>query len=192
MYLIVGLGNPGNEYKYTRHNIGFETINKIAYDFKIDVNTKKHKGLLGRGIINGNDTILLKPTTYMNLSGESIISVINFYKIPLDNIIIIYDDITLDVGHIKIKKQGSAGGHNGIKNIIQHLKTDEFNRIKIGVGKKPPHMVLKDYVLTNFLSEEREDIIKGITLASDAASMFVNEKIIDIIMNEFNRRIKDE
>lgn len=191
MHLIVGLGNPENEYKYTRHNIGFETINKLAYDFKIDVKQKKHKGLIGKGNINGKETILLKPMTYMNLSGESIISVINFYKISLDNTIIIYDDITLDVGQIKIKKQGSAGGHNGIKNIISHLKTDEFNRIKIGIGKKPPHILLKDYVLTGFLSEEKDEIVHGITLASDAATMFVNEKM-DIVMNEYNRRIKNE
>lgn len=191
MHLIVGLGNPEKDYRYTRHNIGFETINKIAYDNKIDITKKKHKGLFGRGMINGQDTILLKPMTYMNLSGESVITTINFYKIPLENMIIIYDDITLDVGQIKIKKQGSAGGHNGIKNIIGHLKTDEFNRIKVGIGKKPPHMVLSNYVLTGFLPEEKDDIVKGITLAGDAASMFVNEKM-DLVMNEFNRRIKDE
>lgn len=191
MHLIIGLGNPEKEYRYTRHNIGFETINKIAYDFKIDITKKKHKGLFGRGIINGKDTILLKPMTYMNLSGESVIQVINFYKIPLENVIIIYDDITLDVGQIKIKKQGSAGGHNGIKNIISHIKTNEFNRIKVGIGKKPPHMVLKDYVLTGFLPEEKDEIIKGITLASDAAVMFLQSKM-DLVMNEFNRRIKDE
>ncbi|MFV0503707.1 MAG: aminoacyl-tRNA hydrolase [Lachnospirales bacterium] len=187
MYLIIGLGNPEKYYKNTRHNIGFETINKISYDYNIAVTAKKHKALIGKGVINKEPVILAKPQTYMNLSGESVKNIIDYYNIPPENLIVIYDDITLDVGIIKVKKLGSAGGHNGVKNIIEHLKTSEFARVKIGIGSKPSHMVLKDYVLTKFLPEEHEEMVRGITLASEASTLFLKYNI-DIVMNKFNTR----
>ena len=154
MFLIVGLGNPGKEYDGTRHNIGFEVINFIANKYNIDVNRSKFKGVIGEGFIGNEKVILLKPTTYMNLSGESIREVINFYKIDDSGIIIIYDDISLEVGKLRIREKGSAGGHNGIKSIIAHLGGDVFPRIKIGVGQ--PKGDLVSHVLGRFNKEEEE------------------------------------
>ena len=137
MKLIVGLGNPGKEYSGTRHNVGFAVIDELSNEYSIDVSKGKFKGVYGEGRINNERVILLKPLTYMNLSGESIKAVSDFYKIPVEDIIVIYDDISLPVGGLRIREKGSAGGHNGIKSIIAHLKTDEFPRIKVGVGSKP-------------------------------------------------------
>ena len=148
MYLIAGLGNPSKTYEGTRHNVGFSMIDVIGNKFDIDVTTKKHKALVGRGVIDGMRVILAKPQTYMNLSGESIREIADFYKIEPENIIIIYDDISLDVGQLRIRKKGSAGGHNGVKNIIAHLGTQEFPRIKVGIGNKPEGWDLADYVLS--------------------------------------------
>ena len=156
MYLIAGLGNPSRTYEGTRHNIGFTMIDAIGNKFGIDVTTKKHKALVGRGIIDGMRVILAKPQTYMNLSGESIREIADFYKIEPENIIIIYDDISLDVGQLRIRKKGSAGGHNGIKNIIAHLGTQEFPRIKVGIGNKPEGWDLADYVLSKYSKAEQE------------------------------------
>lgn len=134
MFLIVGLGNPGREYENTRHNIGFAAIDIIAEKYNIDVNRTKFKGEYGEGFINGNKVILLKPYTFMNLSGESVREAIDFYKLTEEEVLIIYDDISLEVGRLRIREKGSAGGHNGIKSIINHIGTDVFTRIKIGVG----------------------------------------------------------
>ena len=150
MYLIAGLGNPSKTYEGTRHNIGFTMIDAIGEKYDIDVTTKKHKAFVGRGIIDGMRVILAKPQTYMNLSGESVREIADFYKIEPENIIIIYDDISLDVGQLRIRKKGSAGGHNGIKNIIAHLGTQEFPRIKVGIGNKPEGWDLADYVLSKY------------------------------------------
>ena len=156
MYLIAGLGNPTKTYEGTRHNVGFDMIDVLGNKFGIDVTTKKHKALVGRGIIEGMRVILAKPQTYMNLSGESIREIADFYKIEPENIIIIYDDISLDVGRLRIRKKGSAGGHNGIKNIIAHLGTQEFPRIKVGIGEKPEGWDLADYVLSKYSKEEQK------------------------------------
>ena len=135
MFIIVGLGNPGREYAHTRHNVGFDTIDVLADKYHIDVDTKKHKALIGKGIIEGQKVILVKPQTYMNLSGESVREVLDYYKVDeTSELIVIYDDISLNPGQLRIRLKGSAGGHNGIKNIIQHLGGSEFLRIKIGVG----------------------------------------------------------
>ena len=142
MYIIAGLGNPTREYEKTRHNVGFDTIDVLADKLNTSVDEKKFKGLYGRGIIAGEKVILLKPQTFMNLSGESVREAADFYKVDPEHIIVIYDDISLDVGQLRIRKKGSAGGHNGIKNIIAHLGTQEFPRIKVGVGDKPPRMDL--------------------------------------------------
>lgn len=189
MYLIVGLGNPGVAYKGTRHNIGFEVIDKLTFDYNININKVKHKAHIGEGQINGEKIIFAKPQTYMNLSGESISAIINFYKLPIENVIILYDEIAIDVGEIRLKEKGSAGGHNGIKSIIQHLDTDEFLRVRIGIGERPKHMVLADYVLSGFFREEYEKMVEGITKAGEAIECVVKESRI-AAMNKYNVRKK--
>ncbi len=175
MYLIVGLGNYGAKYNMTRHNIGFEVVDKFAYDHKIDISKKKHKGLIGEGVVCGKKVIVVKPQTYMNLSGECVSEVMKFYKIPLENLVVIYDDYQIDIGKIMMKPKGSAGGQNGIKNIIQHLGTEEIQRIKVGIGNKPPKMVLADYVLSKFLKEEIPYFEDGVTRATEAIETFLQE-----------------
>lgn len=185
MYLIAGLGNPTREYEKTRHNVGFDTIDVLADRINTDVAERKFKGLYGKGMLGGEKVILLKPQTFMNLSGESVRAAADFYKIPPDHIIVIYDDISLDVGHLRIRTKGSAGGHNGIKNIIAHLGTQEFPRIKIGVGGKPPRMDLADYVLSRFLAEERKIMETAFRDAAEAAGVLIAEGP-DAAMNRFN------
>ena len=156
MYVIAGLGNPKKEYDNTRHNIGFSVIDMLADKTGISVNTAKHKGLLGAGYLNGHKILLVKPLTYMNLSGECIREVLDYYKVDgSTNLIVIHDDISLEPGIIRVRKKGSAGGHNGLKNIIQHLGKDQFVRIKVGVGEKPAGYDLADYVLGHFDREEQ-------------------------------------
>lgn len=185
MYLIAGLGNPTREYEKTRHNVGFDTIDVLADRINTDVAERKFKGLYGKGMLGGEKVILLKPQTFMNLSGESVRAASDFYKIPPDHIIVIYDDISLDVGHLRIRTKGSAGGHNGIKNIIAHLGTQEFPRIKIGVGGKPPRMDLADYVLSRFPAEERKIMETAFRDAAEAAGVLIAEGP-DAAMNRFN------
>ena len=168
MYIIAGLGNPTREYEKTRHNVGFDTIDVLADKLNTSVDEKKFKGLYGKGIIAGEKVILLKPQTFMNLSGESVREAADFYKVDPEHIIVIYDDISLDVGQLRIRKKGSAGGHNGIKNIIAHLGTQEFPRIKVGVGDKPPRMDLADYVLSRFSKEDREKMEQAFKDAAEA------------------------
>ncbi|MGN0437338.1 MAG: aminoacyl-tRNA hydrolase [Lachnospiraceae bacterium] len=185
MKLIVGLGNPTNEYEGTRHNVGFAVIDCLVEKYGIPLDTIKHKGMYGKGIIEGNSVILLKPMTFMNLSGESVIQVANYYKIAPEDILVIYDDINLDVGRLRIRKKGSAGGHNGIKDIIKHLGTEEFPRIRVGVGMKPGHMDLAKYVLSRFSKDEEPMMQEGFYRACDAARMILQEDI-DGAMNTFN------
>ncbi|WP_250278149.1 aminoacyl-tRNA hydrolase [[Clostridium] colinum] len=193
MKLIIGLGNPGNEYKWTRHNVGFETIDKLAYDFNINVNKSKFKSIYGEDIIHGEKVILIKPLTYMNLSGECVREFLNFYKdISLSDIMVICDDVNLPIGSIRIRKKGSDGGQNGLKNIIYHLNSDEFPRLRIGVGQKPNHYTLANFVLSKFNKEEENDIINGITYAADAINIFIKDKEngLSNAMNLFNKKIK--
>lgn len=186
MYIIAGLGNPTKEYDNTRHNIGFMAIDAIADKYGIDMSECKHKALLGKGIINGQKVILVKPLTYMNLSGEAIRAVIDYYKVDEEEeFIVIYDDISLDVGKLRIRKKGSAGGHNGIKNIIAHLGHDVFKRIKIGVGEKPKGYDLADYVLGHFSKEELEIMKDSIDKVDGAVNLMLEDKI-DVAMNEYN------
>lgn len=190
MHIIVGLGNPTKEYQNTRHNIGFETIDKLADRFSISVLEKKHKALIGKGIINGEKVILAKPQTYMNLSGESVRELIDYYKVDEETeLIVIYDDISLDVGQLRIRKKGSAGGHNGIKSIIQHLGTDVFPRIKIGVGEKPKGYDLADYVLGHFKKEERIIMDESVLTATKAVELMVIDEIGEA-MNLYNKKAK--
>ena len=190
MYIIAGLGNPTREYQNTRHNIGFDVIDKLADSYGITVLEKKHKALVGKGIINGEKVILAKPQTYMNLSGESIRELVDYYKVDEETeLIIIYDDISLDVGQLRIRKKGSAGGHNGIKSIIQHLGTESFLRIKMGVGEKPKGYDLADYVLGHFKKEERIIMDESSILAMKAIELMVREEV-DEAMNLYNKKAK--
>lgn len=191
MFIIAGLGNPTKEYEGTRHNVGFEVIDRIAEKYNISVDTKKHRALLGKGIISGRKVILAKPQTYMNLSGESIRSLIDYYKTDEEHeLLVIYDDISLDVGQLRIRTKGSAGGHNGIKNIIACLGTQVFPRIKIGVGEKPRGYDLADYVLGHFSKAEQEKMEEGYREAVQAAEMIVSGEL-EAAMNEYNRRKKE-
>ncbi|HIX23947.1 MAG TPA: aminoacyl-tRNA hydrolase [Candidatus Lachnoclostridium avicola] len=187
MYLIVGLGNPGREYEHTRHNAGFDAIDVLAGKLGADVKEKKHKGLCGKGMIAGEKVILLKPQTFMNLSGESVRAAADFYKIDAEHMIVLYDDIDLDVGKLRVRAKGSAGGHNGIKNIIAHMGTQEFPRVRIGVGAKPDRMDLADYVLGRFSQVERPVMEDAFEEAAEAAIAVVEDGI-DAAMNRFNRK----
>ena len=191
MFIIAGLGNPDRQYEGTRHNAGFDVIDRIAEKYNIAVDTKKHRAYIGKGIIGGQKVILAKPQTYMNLSGESIRSLVDYYKIDEENeLLVVYDDISLDVGQLRIRAKGSAGGHNGIKNIIAHLGTQVFPRIKVGVGEKPKGYDLADYVLGHFSKAERERMEEGYDNAVRAAEMIVSGQLNEA-MNEFNRKKKE-
>ena len=191
MFIIAGLGNPDRQYEGTRHNAGFDVIDRIAEKYNIAVDTKKHRAYIGKGIIDGQKVILAKPQTYMNLSGESIRSLVDYYKIDEENeLLVVYDDISLDVGRLRIRAKGSAGGHNGIKNIIAHLGTQVFPRIKVGVGEKPKGYDLADYVLGHFSKAERERMEEGYDHAVRAAEMIVWGQLSEA-MNEFNRKKKE-
>lgn len=191
MFIIVGLGNPTPEYEGTRHNVGFEVIDALARKYNIDVDTKKHRAYIGKGMIEGQKVILAKPQTYMNLSGESVRSLLDYYKVDEEQeLLVIYDDISLGVGQIRIRAKGSAGGHNGIKNIIAHLGGQVFLRIKVGVGEKPPKYDLADYVLGHFSKAEQELMDGGYDKAIHAAELIVQDKITEA-MNEYNRKKKE-
>ena len=185
MYIIAGLGNPTREYEKTRHNVGFDTIDVLVDKMNVSVDERKFKGLYGRGILEGEKVILLKPQTFMNLSGESVRAAADYYKVDPDHIIIIYDDISLAPGQLRIRTKGSAGGHNGIKSIIAHLGTQEFPRIKIGVGDKPPRMDLADYVLSRFSREDREIMEKAFEEAAQAVQVMIRQGM-EAAMNQFN------
>ena len=188
MYIIAGLGNPGRQYEHTRHNTGFDAIDCLADRYRISFDMKKFKGLCGMGIIEGRKVLLLKPQTYMNLSGESIREACTFYKIdPEEELIVLYDDISLPPGQLRIRKKGSAGGHNGIKNIIAQLGTQVFKRIKIGVGEKPSEYDLVDYVLGHFSREDRGTMEDAFRDAAEAAARLLYEEP-DVVMNQFNTR----
>ena len=187
MYIIAGLGNPTREYEKTRHNVGFDTIDVLADKLNTSVDEKKFKGLYGRGIIAGEKVILLKPQTFMNLSGESVREAADFYKVDPEHIIVIYDDISLDVGQLRIRKKGSAGGHNGIKHIIQQLGTQNFVRIKVGVGAKPKGWDLADYVLGRFDKDDRVLVEEAQERACKAVELILTDSV-DAAMNEYNKK----
>lgn len=189
MYIIVGLGNPGRQYAHTRHNVGFDTIDVLADKYRIDVDSKKFKALYGKGVIEGQKVILAKPQTFMNLSGESVRELIDFFKVDeASELIVIYDDISLEPGQLRIRKKGSAGGHNGIKNIIAHLGSQEFLRVKVGVGEKPKGYDLADYVLGHFSKEERVQVEDAMKRGADAVVQMMTAGI-DTAMNEYNRKV---
>lgn len=187
MHIIIGLGNPTTQYQATRHNVGWDAITRLSDDYKIPLDFKKHKALCGKGYIEGEKVILAQPLTYMNLSGESVRDLLDFYKVTPADIIVIYDDISLEVGQLRIRKQGSAGGHNGMKSIIAHLGTNEFPRIKIGVGDKPKGWDLADYVLSRFQGEEQESIKLALKDTSEACKSILTTTL-DAAMNHYNRK----
>ena len=190
MYIIAGLGNPTLQYEGTRHNVGFDVIDTLADRYNISVDTRKSRALIGKGMIEGHKVILAKPQTFMNLSGESIRSLADYYKVDVEmELLVIYDDVSLDVGQLRIRKKGSAGGHNGIKNIILNLGTDVFPRIKVGVGEKPKKYDLADYVLGHFSKAEKEQMDEGYKKAASAVAMILNGEM-DVAMNEYNRKVK--
>ncbi len=185
MYLIVGLGNPEPEYSKTRHNMGFDVINLLAKKYNIEVNKKEFDGIYGSGIIEGEKVILLKPQTYMNESGKSIIQVKNFYKIDNEKIIIIYDDIDLDIGTVKIRKKGGAGTHNGMKSVVEHLGTTAFPHIRVGTGMPEFKEILISYVIGKLKDEEYEKLAPSIEKAALSVEKIIKNGI-DNAMNELN------
>lgn len=188
MFIIAGLGNPTREYAGTRHNIGFDVIDVIAEQNHISVMECKHRALIGKGMIDGQKVILAKPQTYMNLSGEAVRELVNYYKIDAEKeLIVIYDDVSLDVGQIRIRKKGSAGGHNGIKNIIAQFGSDVFLRIKMGVGEKPKGYDLADYVLGHFSGDEKKVMAESAVKAAEAAGYMLRDET-DAAMNLYNKK----
>lgn len=185
MYIIVGLGNPGREYENTRHNAGFITIDKLASKYNIEVTKEKHKAFIGTGIIEGEKVVLVKPQTFMNLSGEAVYEVMNFYKEDLKNFVVIFDDIDLPVGSIRIKERGSAGTHNGVKSIVHELGTQEFKRVKVGIGKPNGKMDLVSYVLGKFSKEEFNEIEKSTNKAVDVIEVIIKDGVAKA-MNDYN------
>lgn len=189
MFVIAGLGNPTAQYEGTRHNVGFDVIDALADQYNISVTERKGRAFCGKGIIAGQKVLLVKPQTYMNLSGESIRAIADFYKIDVETeFLVIFDDVSLDVGQLRIRKKGSAGGHNGIKSIISHLGTSEFMRIKVGVGEKPKEYDLADYVLGHFTKEEKEVMAEGYKRAVKAVEMLVVGDV-EAAMNEYNKKV---
>lgn len=188
MYIIAGLGNPGLKYAKTKHNIGFMVVDELANRYNIDFNIKKGQALCGQGVIEGQKVLLVKPQTFMNLSGESIASLANFYKIDVTSeLIVIYDDITLEPGNIRVRKKGSAGGHNGMKNIIKLISTEEYMRVRTGIGAKPEKMDLAAYVLAPFEKAVIPDIEVGIERAANATVKILTDGI-ESTMNEYNKK----
>ena len=184
MHIIVGLGNPGKKYDATRHNIGFEAIDMLAKRNNIEVKKLKHKALCGEGTIGGNKVLLVKPNTFMNLSGQSLLDIVQFYKVDPKNIVVLYDDIDIPVGTLRIREKGSSGTHNGMKSIIYLLQTDQFPRIRIGVGK-PQFGDLADYVLGRFPKEEIPTMLETLERASQAVETLVKDGIA-VSMNRYN------
>lgn len=188
MYLIAGLGNPSVKYEKTRHNVGFDVIDALADKYNIDMNQKKSKAVCGAGYIEGQKVILAKPQTFMNLSGDSVAPLMNFFKLdPAADLIVVFDDISLAPGSIRIRKKGSAGGHNGVKDIIAKTGSDQFSRVKVGVGEKPAGWDLADHVLSRFSREERGLVEDAIGDAVEAIAWMVQGKI-DEAMNQYNRK----
>lgn len=190
MKIIVGLGNPEEKYRRTYHNLGFVAAEDAAIELGLSFKHKKCRALVAEGFFKGEKIVVAKPQTYMNLSGESIREIADFYKIEPENIIIIYDDISLDVGRLRIRKKGSAGGHNGIKNIIAHLGTQEFPRIKVGIGNKPEGWDLADYVLSKYSKAEQEALKEASDDVIGAVRLMIMDDI-DAAMNRYNAKKRD-
>lgn len=188
-FCIVGLGNPGRQYEETKHNVGFHVIDKLAEKYDIDVNKFKNKAFVGDGTIKGKRVLLVKPQTYMNLSGESVREIVNFYKIPQERFVVIFDDTSLPCGSVRIREKGSHGGHNGIRNIIDQMGTDEFNRIKVGIGEKPSGWDLADYVLAKFNPDDLPLMEQGMDKAVQGVELMLSRGIKEAA-NRVNQKAK--
>lgn len=185
MYLIIGLGNPEEEYRCTRHNMGFDTVNKIAKMYQIEMKRKKFDAIYGDGIIEGKKVMLIKPQTYMNLSGKALIQFIQFYQVALEDMVVIYDDMDIEPGEIKIRKKGGAGSHNGMKSVVSELQSEEFARIRVGIGKPERKEEMISYVIGSIPEEEKNILEEGTTKASKAVIEIIKQGI-DQAMNRFN------
>lgn len=187
-YIVVGLGNIGKEYEMTRHNMGFMVLDKMAEIWNFELKKEKFQAVISKTKILDKNILFMKPSTYMNNSGLAVVKAVNFYKTSLENVIVIYDDITLDLGKIKIKNNGSSGGHNGIKSIIELTDNNDFIRIKVGISKKPnKDYTLADWVISKFKKEEKELLNKGIKLASEAVGLIIKDGL-ESAMNKYNQR----
>jgi len=184
--IIIGLGNPGRKYEDTRHNVGFMAIDKISNQWGLPVQHAKFRAIVGEGRIETEKVLLVKPQTYMNLSGESVAEILKFYKLTPDDLLVIYDDLDLPTGQLRLREKGSAGGHNGIKSLIQHLGTQEFKRIKVGIGRPEPGRSVSDYVLQAFSAAEKPLIDQAVEHAADAAVMWTRDPFVKV-MNHYNR-----
>ncbi len=192
MFMIVGLGNPTAQYAGTRHNVGFDVIDRIADEYNISVESRKSRAFVGTGMIAGRKALLVKPQTSMNLSGESVRGLVDFYKIDVETeLLVVYDDVSLDVGQLRIRKKGSAGGHNGIKSLLAHLGTNVFLRLKVGVGEKPARYDLADYVLGHFSKEDRNIMEESYKRAVHAVELLAAGET-EQAMNEYNKKVKRE
>lgn len=187
-FMIVGLGNPGREYESTRHNMGFLALDILAEKLGTDIKKLKSKALIGDCRIGGKKVLLVKPQTFMNLSGQSVSELMNYYKLPAEKVLLIFDDVTLDAGRLRIRRNGSDGGHNGIKNIIYLSGSDKFPRIKVGVGKVPdPRYDMKDWVLSSPKGEDADNIRAALKRAAEAAEFIAEKEDIDSAMNIYNK-----
>ena len=185
IFVIAGLGNPGSKYDNTRHNVGFDTIDLLASKHGIKVSKLKHKALMGDGLIKNERVLLVKPQTFMNLSGESVRELVEWFKVPPDKLILIYDDVDLPLGKVRIRPNGSSGTHNGMRSVIYQLQSDEFPRIRIGINRAPEGWELADYVLSRFNADERKIINESISNAADAAAAIVSSGV-NTAMNLYN------
>ncbi len=188
-FVVVGLGNPGPKYQGTKHNVGFDVVDQLGKKYNIEIDKFKHKALVGDGMIEGRRVLLVKPQTFMNLSGESVGEIVNFYKIPQDHFVVIYDDTSLPVSGVRIREKGSHGGHNGIRSMITQMGTDEFWRIKVGIGEKPNGWDLADYVLAKFDKDDLPMIAQGTEKAVKAVELILTRGIMDA-MNQINQKPK--
>lgn len=186
MKLMVGLGNPGKQYEETRHNIGFKVIDALSEKLQIPLNQAKFKGIFGVGYIAGEKVFLLKPLTYMNLSGESIRAIMDYFEIKIEDLVVIYDDLDIPVGKIRLRQKGSAGGHNGIKSTIAHLGSEQFNRIRIGIDRPPSGVKVPDYVLGRFTNEENAIMKDAVEKCTIACEQWITQPFLKV-MNDFNQ-----
>lgn len=187
LFVVIGLGNPGKRFENTRHNVGFDAIDRLSLKHKIAVTKVKHKAVIGDGFIGDKKVLLVKPQTFMNLSGESVREIIEWYKVSVKNIIIIYDDIDLPVGKLRIRPKGSAGTHNGMRSVIYQIESDDFPRIRIGVNKPPQGWDLADFVLSKFSPDERKNVDMAIENAAEAVEVILKSGV-DNAMNRFNNK----
>lgn len=186
LYIIAGLGNPGQRYDNTRHNVGFDAVDTLASKYGISISKLKYKALYGEGTIEGRRVLLVKPQTFMNLSGESIRDIVEWYKVPMERLIVIYDDVDLEPGKIRVRPKGSSGTHNGMRNIIYLLQKDDFPRVRIGIGKAPPDWELADYVLSKYSPADRKIADEGIERAAGATVELLKNGV-DSAMNKYNK-----